>query len=183
MARPTKLTKETQDKILRFIRMGVPFKDACQVAGINPDTGQRWLSNGRKAKEGIQYEFFSLVEQATAQFKALHVQNLNEISIGGKQFTETRTKKVGENIVEVITTTKTLLPDAGTSKWLLGRKFPDEWGRQREEANRILVELSQLSPDELINRYHQLITDIDSHRSGDGSEGDSDSDAGDSDET
>ena len=42
MARPTKFTRETVDKLLRAIRMGDPYELACAHAGIHYDTFNEW---------------------------------------------------------------------------------------------------------------------------------------------
>lgn len=42
MARPTKFTRETVEKLLRAIRMGAPYELACAHAGIHYDTFNEW---------------------------------------------------------------------------------------------------------------------------------------------
>src|SRR5882724_6074296 len=41
--RPTKLTPELVEELLRYIRMGVTIKTACDAAGINDATYRRWV--------------------------------------------------------------------------------------------------------------------------------------------
>jgi hypothetical protein len=41
--RPTKLTPELVEELLRYLRMGVSIKSACDAAGINDATYRRWV--------------------------------------------------------------------------------------------------------------------------------------------
>ncbi len=50
--RPTKLTPETQDKIVTALRAGNYFDASCQYAGITERTGYNWLEKGRGATTG-----------------------------------------------------------------------------------------------------------------------------------
>jgi hypothetical protein len=46
--RPTKLTPELVDELLRYIRMGVSIKSACDAAGINEATYRRWVVGSKE---------------------------------------------------------------------------------------------------------------------------------------
>lgn len=50
MGRPSLLTPELEEKILRAIRAGVPFKTAAQAHGITYTTFQNWRVRGRDAR-------------------------------------------------------------------------------------------------------------------------------------
>jgi len=129
----SKLTPEVIEKVCRAIRIGGNFEDAARFAGISIAAFYRWKAKGEKAESGIQREFVEALGQAVSDGKLVHLQNLNGLAIGGKSYIETRTLERADGTIEVTTITKTLLPDAATSKWILGRRFPDEWGKQREE--------------------------------------------------
>ncbi len=53
MARPTKLTPETQAKIVIFDNTGALNWVAAQAAGIAPTTFYRWMAEGKKASSGL----------------------------------------------------------------------------------------------------------------------------------
>ena len=129
--RPTKLTSELQDKILKWIRMGASYEDACRVCRISETTFRSWKAIGEKAKSGIQYDFLMALKEAESTAKIMHVQNLNQLAVGGKQYTETKVVDKPDGSTEITTITKTLLPDASTSKWILGRRWPEEWGSKK----------------------------------------------------
>jgi hypothetical protein len=75
MARPTKLTPEIQEIILKAIDIGATYKDAAEAAGINYDTFNNWMKRGAKASSGEFFEFFGAVSrsQASARLKYLSV--------------------------------------------------------------------------------------------------------------
>jgi hypothetical protein len=45
MPRPTKLTAETEARLVGGIRAGLTLGLACEVAGITPRTYQRWMAS------------------------------------------------------------------------------------------------------------------------------------------
>jgi hypothetical protein len=47
MSRPTKLTSETEARIVGGVRAGLTLTLACEVAGIAPRTLQRWMASPR----------------------------------------------------------------------------------------------------------------------------------------
>lgn len=65
--RPTKLTQETHDAIVRDIGNGVTFVDAAGAAGIDYATFNNWMKRGEVAKSGIYFEFFHACKIAQAQ--------------------------------------------------------------------------------------------------------------------
>lgn len=64
--RPTKLTKELQDKICHSILIGCYVETAVQAAGIHKDTFYEWLKKGNKQKQGIYKDFTDAVNQSIA---------------------------------------------------------------------------------------------------------------------
>jgi len=64
MGRPTKLTPEVQDAIVKLIRLGVPLDAAAAHAGIHPATFHAWRAKGRKAKSGLYHEFLDATKNA-----------------------------------------------------------------------------------------------------------------------
>ena len=67
MARPSKLTPETSEKIASEILHGATFADACRVAGVAYDTFNGWMNAGKEAPSGKFFEFYHKVMEADAQ--------------------------------------------------------------------------------------------------------------------
>jgi hypothetical protein len=58
LGRPSKLTPDTEARILGAIRCGAPNKVACAAAGIHEDTLYGWLERARE-RPGSDYAEFS----------------------------------------------------------------------------------------------------------------------------
>jgi hypothetical protein len=67
MARPTKLTPETQDAIIKALSIGATYKDAAEAAGVHYDTFNEWMKLGEEQKRGKFSEFSELVRRTEAQ--------------------------------------------------------------------------------------------------------------------
>lgn len=67
MARPTKLTPETEKAIIDAVLHGATYKDAAEAAGIWYETFNRWMQVGQAAKAGRFNEFYQSIRQAEAQ--------------------------------------------------------------------------------------------------------------------
>ena len=100
--RPTKLTKEIQNTIIRHVRAGNYIETAAAAAGINKTTLYDWLKRGANEPDSIFCDFSNAVEQAMAQSE---IEMLNKL------------KKHDADSAQPI-------------EWRLARRFPDRWGRQ-----------------------------------------------------
>lgn len=67
MARPSKLTPETQNTIVEAILHGCTYKDAAEAAGVHYDTFNEWMKAGTENKRGKFFEFSEAVQAANAQ--------------------------------------------------------------------------------------------------------------------
>jgi transposase len=67
MARPTKLTPEVMERVVRAVRAGNYPEAAARAAGISPATYYRWMKEGEKASRGIKREFHDAIRQAEAE--------------------------------------------------------------------------------------------------------------------
>lgn len=67
MGRPTKLTPETQKRIVDGIRMGATYELAAQYGGVSYDTFNNWIKAGVDAKSGSYFEFFNAVKRAEGE--------------------------------------------------------------------------------------------------------------------
>lgn len=64
MARPTKLTSDTIERLNQAIRLGATYALACQYAGIDYTTFRGWMVQGERAKSGPFFEFFQAIKSA-----------------------------------------------------------------------------------------------------------------------
>lgn len=102
MARPTKLTPETQDRIVTALRAGNYQETAARYAGIDGATFYRWMERGTEETEGIYSEFCEAVENAKA---AAEVRDVALIDLAAQD------------------------GSWQAAAWKLERKFPNRWGR------------------------------------------------------
>ncbi len=113
MARPTKLTHEVSEKIVRAIRAGNYPEVAARHAGVHPSTYYRWMERGAlegEAPEDDPYRHFrSEVDRAIADAEAAEVGLVVKAARDG---------------------------DWRAAAWLLERRFGDRWGR-RERLEQI----------------------------------------------
>src|SRR2546426_7774674 len=67
MARPTKLTAEVGEAIVKAVRAGAPRGLAARTAAVSEPTFYRWLAQGRKEKKGPKRQLLEELEQAEAK--------------------------------------------------------------------------------------------------------------------
>ena len=92
------------DDIIKLVKSGASFKDACEYLGIHESTLYRWKQEGRTASRGKYKEFFDRIVRAEA---------------------ESKIRKIG--VVE-----KACIDDPKLALELLARKYPKEWGRKQQ---------------------------------------------------
>jgi transposase len=134
MASRTKLTPEITDKLCRAIRMGITNEDAASMANIGRSTFYRWKQRGKAAKSGAYRDFWDHIKRAEVECKAILLKRVHDAASGNQEIVETREVVRDGGVVEVITTTKRLPPAWQAAAWILERKFPDEFGRNRQPA-------------------------------------------------
>ena len=124
MARPTKLTPETAQKIVDAISAGNYYEAACRYAGIDYQTLRNWMIAGEETRDGKRnktktnkgyLEFFEAVEQAEAQAEVRMVAQWQ--------------KHMPENWTAI--------------RDFLARRHPDRWmpreGRENETKGEIVI--------------------------------------------
>jgi len=116
MARPSKLTPETSDRILTMLRAGSHIGDACGAAGIDDSTYGRWLERGRCASSGIYRDF--LLSARKAQSEA--------------------------NVRCVVQISNAAQKNWKAAAWLLARRDPDHWGAQRTVKVQVQRDVEQM---------------------------------------
>jgi transposase len=67
VARPTKLTPETRDRILQALRAGNHAEAACRAAGIATSTSYSWLDRGEREPDALYGAFAEAVRRAEAE--------------------------------------------------------------------------------------------------------------------
>lgn len=68
--RPSKLTEETKDKLLKSLRTGNYYETACNYAGIGYRTFRTWMLKGEAAKSGEYWQFQQVILEAVSQGKS-----------------------------------------------------------------------------------------------------------------
>ena len=90
-------------ELIKLVRSGVSFADACVYRGIHESTFYRWKQIGENAKSGKYKEFYEGIRKAEVEAKI---------------------RKIG--IVE-----KACTDDPKLALEVLARKYPKEWGRKQ----------------------------------------------------
>ena len=104
--RPTKLTKETQNVITKWLHGGNYLETAAACAGVSPHTVRQWMARGARQKSGIYAEFHAAIKEAEAIAEATAITRIRGAAAKAWQ----------------------------AEAWYLERKFPAKWGRwQRED--------------------------------------------------
>lgn len=106
MARPTKLTQEVSDRLVRLIRAGNFATVASAACGICRDTFQRWLRRGAKEESGIYRDLVIALDEASAIAEARNVAIIMKAAESQWQ----------------------------AAAWYLERRAPDRWGRASASA-------------------------------------------------
>lgn len=120
MARPTKLTPEVEDAMVRAILVGASYKTACQYAGISYQTFLNWRKRAGAVKE--------------RQGKSRNAPS-DEFDVRLIGFVD----HIKE--AEAVAAIKSLVKINGAAKkdwraaaWMLERRFPNEYGRRRAQS-------------------------------------------------
>jgi hypothetical protein len=136
MPRPTKLTAELQDRLIRAIRAGAHSEPAARAAGIAPSTYYRWMARGQVESTGLYHELHEAVRQAEAEAEV--------------------------RAVAVIS--RAMSDDWRAAVGFLERRFPSRWRRHQttellsKPAEQEELDLSRLSDEQLkqLEELHKL---------------------------
>lgn len=99
--RPSKLTPEVQQRVIGALRLGLSRSAAAGVGRIAPRTLRDWLSRGERGEAPFD-DLLEAVETAEGQAQAKLTGMLLKAASG----------------------------DPKVTKWLLERRFPEDWGRR-----------------------------------------------------
>lgn len=116
MATKSKLTKETQKKIVDQLKSGNYIETASAFAGIHKQTLYNWLKRGAREKQRVEETVNGKVRKEESKF----VEFSNEVE-QAQAFAEVR---------DVNLLAKAAEENWQAAAWRLERKFPDRWGRK-----------------------------------------------------
>lgn len=160
MARPTKMTSKTVNKLAEALATGAFVSSACDYAGVSKSLYYGWKARGKREKERLErraggkpkpaerpfLEFLDAVVQAELKAETRALAVVNRVARGGEVTTERQlTKKpLKVNDVQVLdpdgrpvytveetTVRVTVPPDWRAAAWILERRWPERWGRGR----------------------------------------------------
>lgn len=108
MARPSKLTKEVQEKIMQAVQAGNYLDTAANYAGVDGSTMRRWVQKGEAPNAPEPYRTFcTSLKSARAAAEVRSVALIQQAAGGGTW---------------------------QAAAWYLERSYPDRWGRTRIEV-------------------------------------------------
>ncbi len=103
--RPSKLTPERQEDIVKWLKLGFYQEDAATMSGITPSTYYAWMKKAENGDERF-LEFSEAVKKARAEAEGAHIMNI---------------RKAADNGVWQ------------ASAWFLERSFPKKWGKKNPD--------------------------------------------------
>jgi hypothetical protein len=163
VGRPSKLSDELLERVVRAIRAGNYPEVAARHAGVHAATYYRWMERGAPARDAPEDEpyrrFRAEVERALADAEATEVGLILKAAGSGSW---------------------------AAAAWLLERRFPERWGRRRTETPLTTTGTGLTGDDELDERaldaeFERLLAEMtqrdptganrDDNRSGGGGDG------------
>lgn len=155
MARPTRLTAvidrtatgepiTVRDRILTWLRTGLPFNTTVLRAGISPGTAEHWMKEASRINERLLLnpnaqltdherdlvDFNHELEVARAEGEARYFVLLAQLAEGGlKQTTVTEKVDRTGRVIERSTKTETTLPSERALFWMLERRYPASYAK------------------------------------------------------
>jgi hypothetical protein len=142
------------ERIVQALRTGNYFETACASAGVHRETAYGWLRTAAQlvARAAVQnvdpddlvlspYEstclvFSDAMVRAEAEWEVHAISVLEQLGFGLLSATTTRVKTdaAGE-VLETVTTTEALVPDAQVLQWRLTRRFPERYSQRVQVAS------------------------------------------------
>ena len=84
MARPTKLTPDTQTRFIAAIKLGLTYELAASYAGTDVRTFYAWMKRGAEEEEGIYSQFYHAVKQSEGHAAASCMARIVKAAEGGQ---------------------------------------------------------------------------------------------------
>jgi hypothetical protein len=133
------------DQIVELLKVGTPVELAAAAVGVTPAEYRGWMRQGLAGlsrlaaghswtrdftpPEQESTAFADRVQRAIGEWASRANALLEQLQRGGYEMVSTKVKRQGTDVVEVLTTTETLAPDARVLTWRLERGFPSIYGR------------------------------------------------------
>jgi hypothetical protein len=144
LGRSTKLTPEIQVLIVKAIKSGLSNLRAAQLSGISEPCFYLWKRRGEEEKAGPYHRFLEALKQAETEFIATALKRIEQAAKGGRQVKETKESYDAKGkLTERIVTVKRAAPIWTADAWLLERRVPEEFSRNRTLPSEDIV--SQLA--------------------------------------
>ena len=123
MARPTKLTPETQKKIVQAIELGASYELAANYAGVSYDAFNDWMNKGRSQQSGIYSQFYHDIKAAEGKGAVGWLEKIESAANDGNW---------------------------QAAAWKLERRYPEAYGRQKLDVNHSgQIDVRSLTDEEL----------------------------------
>lgn len=116
VGRPSKLTADTQNELVKLIKAGNYLETAAAYVGLHPDTVREWLRRGRREAKGKHREFSVVIQRAEAFAES---SALLRIRAAGQMSWQ-------------------------AEAWYLERKFPAKWGRWERVTHDTATDVDEL---------------------------------------
>lgn len=82
--RPTKLTRDRQERIASMLEEGHSINATCRANGISAKTYHQWVQRGEEQEEGIFREFRNRVTRARAEGERRYIEKAQDAAIQSK---------------------------------------------------------------------------------------------------
>jgi hypothetical protein len=129
--RPSKLTPKVQNIVLEGIKLGLTYEKVANLANVSRVTLRNWFKTGQKAKSGPFFDFFNALQKAEAEGEMRNLEKIRQASLGGQKVVTSKEIYRDNQLLEQITTTKKAAPDWRAAAWILERRYPERWGKNK----------------------------------------------------
>ena len=124
MARPSKLTPDTKQRIGENIALGLPYALAAEAAGITYQSFNDWMNKGKTEKSGKYYQFYKYIQQCNADAAKECLKRLDGVARAG---------------------------DTRICCWILERRFPESYGRREYRKMNVVSENKNVNVELIVN--------------------------------